>query len=146
MILLVVAKVTLRHSTDHSVNFIVNPGLHVRRKNNDNHKHKHNDVYTCDKHKHTQAQKHKNLAAGLPFGARFDSNMAKNGNAWVTRMYADNLSLFFSFLSLHLCLCLRRPSLHVRRNDGSTSTNTREWKSFYHPVSRACACVLVSYV
>ena len=30
-------------------------------------------------------------------------------------MYADNLSLFFSFLSLRLCLCLRRPGLHVRR-------------------------------
>ena len=30
-------------------------------------------------------------------------------------MYADNLSLFFSFLSLRLCLYLRRPGLHVRR-------------------------------
>ena len=39
-------------------------------------------------------------------------------------MYADNLSLFFSFLSLRLCLCLRRPGLYVRRND--TSTSTRE--------------------
>ena len=46
-------------------------------------------------------------------------------------MYADNLSLFFSFLSLRLCLCLRRPSLHVRRNDVSISTSTREWKSFH---------------
>ena len=27
-------------------------------------------------------------------------------------MYADNLSLFFSFISLCLCLCLRRPGLH----------------------------------
>ena len=46
-------------------------------------------------------------------------------------MYADNLSLFFSFISLRLCLCLRRPGLHVRRNDAitSTSTSTREWKS-----------------
>ena len=46
-------------------------------------------------------------------------------------MYADNLSLFFSFLSLRLCLCLclRRPGLHVGRND--TSTSTREWKSFH---------------
>ena len=48
-------------------------------------------------------------------------------------MYADNLPLFFSFLSLRLCLCLRRPGLHVRRNDASTSTSTstREWKSFH---------------
>ena len=46
-------------------------------------------------------------------------------------MYADNLLLFFSFLSLHLCLRLRRPGLHVRRNDASTSKNTREWKSFH---------------
>ena len=30
-------------------------------------------------------------------------------------MYADNLSLFLSFLSLHLCLCLR--------NDASISTS-----------------------
>ena len=30
-----------------------------------------------------------------------------------------------------LCLCLRRPGLHVRRNDASTSTSTREWKSFH---------------
>ena len=44
-------------------------------------------------------------------------------------MYTDNLSLFFSFLSLRLCLCLRRPGLQVRRND--TSTSTREWKSFH---------------
>ena len=57
--------------------------------------------------------------------------MAENGNAWVTRMYADNLSLFFSFLSLRLCLFLRRPGYHVRRNDASTSTSTREWKSFH---------------
>ena len=42
-------------------------------------------------------------------------------------MYADNLSLFFSFLSLRL----RRPGLLVRRNDASTSTSTREWKSFH---------------
>ena len=46
-------------------------------------------------------------------------------------MYADNLSLFFSFISLRLCLCLRRPGLHVRRNDAITSTSTREWKSFH---------------
>ena len=46
-------------------------------------------------------------------------------------MYADNLPLFFSFLSLRLCLCLRRLGLHVRRNDASTSTSTREWKSFH---------------
>ena len=49
-------------------------------------------------------------------------------------MYADNLSLFFSFLSLRLCLYLRRPGLHVRRNDASTTTSTREWKSFHSVV------------
>ena len=42
-------------------------------------------------------------------------------------MSANNLSLFFSFHSLRLCLCLRRPGLHVQRNDAST----REWKSFH---------------
>ena len=48
-------------------------------------------------------------------------------------MYADNLSLFFSFISLRMCLCVRRPGLNVRRNDSSTSisTSTREWKSFH---------------
>ena len=46
-----------------------------------------------------------------------------------TRMYADNLSLFFILLSLRLCLCLRLAGLHVRGNDASTST--REWKSFH---------------
>ena len=46
-------------------------------------------------------------------------------------MYADNLSLSFSFLSLHLCLRLRGPGLHVRRNYASRSKNTREWKSFH---------------
>ena len=44
-------------------------------------------------------------------------------------MYTDNLSLFFSFLSLYLCLYLSRPGLLVRRNN--TSTSTREWKSFH---------------
>ena len=42
-------------------------------------------------------------------------------------MYADNLPLFFTLLSLRLCLCLHRPGLHVRHNDAST----REWKSFH---------------
>ena len=46
-------------------------------------------------------------------------------------MYADKMSLFFSFLSLRLCLCLRCSGLHVRRNDASISTSTREWKSFH---------------
>ena len=38
-----------------------------------------------------------------------------------------------SALCLRLCLCLRRPGLHVRRNDASisTSTSTREWNDFY---------------
>ena len=100
------------------------PGLHVRRKHKNKHKHKHKDVYMCNNISitwHRQAQKQ----------PRFDSNMAENGNAWVTRLYADNLSLFFSFLSLRLCLCLGRPGLHVRRNDASISTSTREWKSFH---------------
>ena len=74
---------------------------------------------------HTQAQKHKILAQSR------DSNTAENGNTRVTGMYADKVSLFFSFLSLRLSLCLRRPGLHVRRNDASKSTSTREWKSFH---------------
>ena len=34
-----------------------------------------------------------------------------------------------SAFCLHLCLCLRRPGLHVRRNNASTST--REWNDFH---------------
>ena len=30
-----------------------------------------------------------------------------------------------------LCLCLRRPGLHVRRNDASISTSTRGWNDFH---------------
>ena len=30
-----------------------------------------------------------------------------------------------------LCLCLRRPGLHVRHNDASISRNTREWNDFH---------------
>ena len=38
-----------------------------------------------------------------------------------------------STLCLRLCLCLRCPGLHVRRNDASisTSTSTREWNDFH---------------
>ena len=38
-----------------------------------------------------------------------------------------------SFLSLHLCLCLHHPIVHVRHNDASisTSTSTREWNNFH---------------
>ena len=36
-----------------------------------------------------------------------------------------------STLCLRLCLRLRRPGLHVRRNDASTSTSTREWNDFH---------------
>ena len=61
-----------------------------------------------------------------------------------TRMYSDNFSLFFSFLSLSLCLCFRRLSLHVRLNDASRSTTARERKSLHSLVlvlpslSRTC--------
>ena len=30
-----------------------------------------------------------------------------------------------------LCLCLRRPGLHVRHNDASIRRNTREWNDFH---------------
>ena len=36
-----------------------------------------------------------------------------------------------SALRLRLCLCLRRSGLHVRRNDASISTSTREWNDFH---------------
>ena len=36
-----------------------------------------------------------------------------------------------SALCLRLCLCLRRPGLHVRRNNASISTSTREWNDFH---------------
>ena len=57
-------------------------------------------------------------------------------------MYADNLSLFFSFLSLRLCLCLCHPGLHVRRNNASKSASTREWKSFHSLVLCLRRCVV----
>ena len=44
---------------------------------------------------------------------------------------ANISALFFSYLSLRLCLCLRRPDLHVRRNDASISTSRREWNDFH---------------
>ena len=36
-----------------------------------------------------------------------------------------------SALCLRLCICLRRPGLHVRRNDASISTSAREWNDFH---------------
>ena len=51
-----------------------------------------------------------------------------------------------SALCLRLCLCLRRPGLHVRRNDASISTSTREWNDFHSLVlvlmfaSLCCTC------
>ena len=36
-----------------------------------------------------------------------------------------------SALCLRLCLCLRRPGLHVRRNNASISTSTRERNDFH---------------
>ena len=40
-----------------------------------------------------------------------------------------------------ICLCLRRPRLHVRRNDANISTSTREWNDFH---SLVLVLVLVS--
>ena len=48
-----------------------------------------------------------------------------------SRFTRNDATTFFSFLSLRLCLCLRRPGLHVRRNDASISTSTREWNDFH---------------
>ena len=120
------------------------PGLPVRRKHKmDKHKHRHKDVYTGDKHKHkvtyarAEAQKCKIIA-------RPDCLLARDLiPTWRTRMYPDSLSLFFSFLSLRLCLCLRRSGLHVRRKDTSTSTSTREWHDFH---SLVLLLMLASYV
>ena len=36
-----------------------------------------------------------------------------------------------SISALCLRLCLRRPGLHVRRNEASISTSTREWNDFH---------------
>ena len=48
-------------------------------------------------------------------------------------------------LVLALVLCFRRPSLHVRRNDASISTSTREWNDF-HSLVLVLVLVLGSYV
>ena len=47
-----------------------------------------------------------------------------------------------SALCLRLCLCLRRPGLHVRRNDASISTSTIEWNDFH---SLVLVLVLASF-
>ena len=55
---------------------------------------------------------------------------------WLTRMCADNLSLFSTFLSLRLCLCLRRSGLHVRLKH-------KHKRMEIVPFSRACAYACV---
>ena len=66
-----------------------------------------------------------NRAAGLSFGARFYSNMAENSNARVTRMYADNLSLFFRFLSFP-CACVNACVVPVYTYDATTQAQAQE--------------------
>ena len=46
-------------------------------------------------------------------------------------MRVNRCGASISALCLRLCLCLRRPGLHVRRNDASISTSTREWNDFH---------------
>ena len=76
---------------------------------------------------HTQAQKHKNVAESRAWTAFWREIWFQHGGLECT------LALTTCHLSLRLCLCLRCPGLHVRRNDASTSTSTstREWKSFH---------------
>ena len=68
-------------------------------------KHKHKDVYTCDKLKVTYIRKRRSIkiwrdsVAGLPFGVRFDSNMADYNVPW-------QLVTVFQFLFLVLALML----------------------------------------
>ena len=58
-------------------------------------------------------------------------------------MYADNLSLFFNFLALRLCLCLCRPVLHV-----STTQRRKHKQKRMEIVPFSCAgdyvCVVAS--
>ena len=54
------------------------------------------------------------------------STSISTGNLRVNRCDAS-----ISALCLRLCLCLHRPGLHVRRNDASISTSTREWNDFH---------------
>ena len=44
-------------------------------------------------------------------------------------LHVNRCDASISALCLRLCLCLRRPGLHLRRNDASTST--REWNDFH---------------
>ena len=96
----------------------IKPGLHLRRKHKRTHKRKHKDVYTCDEHKHkvTYASVEAKKCSTI---ARLDSILARD----LIAMYAENLSLFFSFLSLRLFLCLRRCVVCVNRDDASISTS-----------------------
>ena len=65
-----------------------------------------------------------NRVAGMPFAARFDSNMAENGNARLTRMYADNLSLFFSVS--FPCSCAYACVVPVYTYDATTQAQAQE--------------------
>ena len=60
-------------------------------------------------------------------------------------MYANNLSLFFSFLCLRLCLCLRHPCLHVQHNDASKHKHKSYVVRVKQDDARAYACVVLVY-
>ena len=133
------------------------PGLHVRLKHKNKHKHKHKDVYTCDKHKHNvtyaSAEANKFASAIAQPGCRVarvkpgsdtcDASISISTSISTRNLRVNRCDASISALCLRLCLCLRRPGLHVRRNDASISTSTREWND-----SCACAyaCVFASYV
>ena len=117
----------------------VKPGLHVRRK----HKHKHKKP-TCK----PVRSKHKRLVLALVLMLASCQFTRTTGNHASISTSTRNLRVnrceaSISALCLRLCLCLRRAGLHVRRNDASISTSTREWNDFH---SLVFVLMLASYV
>ena len=61
----------------------------------------------------------------------YDASISISTSISTRNLRVNRCDASISALCLRLCLCLRRPGLHVRRNDASISTSTREWKDFH---------------
>ena len=61
----------------------------------------------------------------------YDASISISTSISTRNLCVNRCDASISALCLRLCLCLRRPVLHVRRNDASISTSTREWNDFH---------------
>ena len=61
----------------------------------------------------------------------YDASISISTSISTRNLRVNRCDASISALSLRLGLCLRRPGLHVRRNDASISTSTREWNDFH---------------